>query len=378
MKKAFFALSLLCLLALFTLSACSTAHEHTLMKTDAKESTCTESGNRAYFTCTDCDKVFTDAACTAETTVEAQVIAPLAHDWGEVCYTINDEKTECTATRTCKRDASHIESEKANVVKEGFVYQASFENEVFADYRKDATPRITAVEFLNTGSACYDAATKTFTVSISGGDLPVFKVLGENLEEIYGSEAWTYYFQYKDNLGVDLSKRDLTFADGFASYALEETSRRSLPTEPYEIVFTNDGESFTSTGYYIRLAVNENAKINSMSFNSDSPAYDAASATFTVSDETPLIVTFTGTDICGSPTISALLGSATYGFPRYTIQDAIDGFTVVDEDTVVWTITPSHIQSLLMQIPEVNVLGYTNDGTSFGGYIMLKVVLAAP
>lgn len=55
------------------------------MKADAKESTCTESGNRAYFTCTDCDKVFTDAACTAETTVEAQVIAPLAHDWGEVC-----------------------------------------------------------------------------------------------------------------------------------------------------------------------------------------------------------------------------------------------------------------------------------------------------
>ena len=281
MKKSFLGLSLLCLLALFALSACSTAHEHTLVKTAAKEATCTESGNHTYFTCTDCGKVFVDAAATAETTVEAQTIAPLGHDWenasctdpqtcsschatnglalghawGDVSYTINNEKTECTATRTCQRDNSHIESESASVVKEGFVYQASFENEAFADYRKDATPRITAVEFANTDSACYDAATKTFTVSISGGDLPVFRVLGENLEEIYGGEAWTWYFQYKDNLGVDLAKKSLTLADGSATYALEEAARRFLPTQPYEIVFTNDGESFTSTGYYIRLAV---------------------------------------------------------------------------------------------------------------------------
>ncbi len=376
MKKAFLGLPLLCLLALFALSACSTSHEHTLLKTDAKEPTCTESGNHAYFTCTDCGKVFADAACTVETTVEAQTIALLSHDWGEVCYEINSEKTECTATRTCQRDDSHIESESASVVKEGFLYQASFENEAFADYRKDATPRITAVEFANTDSACYDAATKTFTVSISGGDLPVFKVLGENLEEIYGGAAWTYYFQYKDNLGVDLSKKALTFADGSATYALEEAARRSLPTQPYEIVFTNDGETFTSTGYYIRLAVNENARIDSMSFNSDSPAYDAASATFTVSDEIPLIVTFTGTDICGSPIISALMGNTTYGFFRYTIEDGVNGFTVVDEDTAVWTLTASLLRPLLTQISEVNVLGYTNDGTNFGGYIMLKVVLA--
>lgn len=48
---------------------------HSLVKTEAKEATCTTSGNRAYWTCSTCGKVFSDANATTETTVAAQTIA---------------------------------------------------------------------------------------------------------------------------------------------------------------------------------------------------------------------------------------------------------------------------------------------------------------
>lgn len=55
---------------------------HSLVKTDAKVATCTEAGNIAYWYCRACDKYYSDEACTAETTLEATVIAATGH--GEV------------------------------------------------------------------------------------------------------------------------------------------------------------------------------------------------------------------------------------------------------------------------------------------------------
>ena len=52
---------------------------HKLTKTEAKEATCTETGNHEYWTCTTCKKVFSDAEGTIETTAEAEVIAATGH-----------------------------------------------------------------------------------------------------------------------------------------------------------------------------------------------------------------------------------------------------------------------------------------------------------
>ena len=64
------------------------------------------------------------------------------HDWTEPEYVWNDDHTECTATRTCSRDETHIETETVEAVKEtvreatveaeGEIrYTAEFENEAF-------------------------------------------------------------------------------------------------------------------------------------------------------------------------------------------------------------------------------------------------------
>lgn len=52
--------------------------EHVLEATTAKNATCTENGNKAYWHCTKCDKYFLDATGTSETTLEATVI-PASH-----------------------------------------------------------------------------------------------------------------------------------------------------------------------------------------------------------------------------------------------------------------------------------------------------------
>ncbi|MBO5328042.1 MAG: bacterial Ig-like domain-containing protein [Clostridia bacterium] len=58
----------------------ATNHANTVTKTDAKESSCTEQGNNAYWSCSACDKVFADEACTQETTVADQTLPLADHD----------------------------------------------------------------------------------------------------------------------------------------------------------------------------------------------------------------------------------------------------------------------------------------------------------
>ena len=51
-------------------------HTHTLTLVSAKDSTCTEAGNKAYYTCDGCDKWFEDAAGTIEITNHNSVVLP--------------------------------------------------------------------------------------------------------------------------------------------------------------------------------------------------------------------------------------------------------------------------------------------------------------
>ena len=52
---------------------------HTMTKTEAVAPTCTEKGTNAYYTCETCEKVFKDALGKQETAVEAEVLEALGH-----------------------------------------------------------------------------------------------------------------------------------------------------------------------------------------------------------------------------------------------------------------------------------------------------------
>ena len=82
---------------------------------------------------------------------EAHVViygSPLGHEWGEIEYKWADDYSKVTATRVCKRDSKHVETETVNTTskilkeascsKEGIMgYYAIFENKDFGKVSKE-------------------------------------------------------------------------------------------------------------------------------------------------------------------------------------------------------------------------------------------------
>ena len=85
-------------------------HVHELEKTDAKDATCTEDGNIAFWTCSKCGKIFSDAEGTKEITAEDTVTEAIGHDWTD-WKTVKEATEEETGleVRACRNDESHKE-----------------------------------------------------------------------------------------------------------------------------------------------------------------------------------------------------------------------------------------------------------------------------
>jgi uncharacterized repeat protein (TIGR02543 family) len=90
------------------------SHNHSLSKVDRVEATCTTNGNIEYYTCSGCDKLFSDENGNSEISSSDTVIQLKNHDYGTVTYSWSTDNSQCTATRICKNNSSHIETETVN------------------------------------------------------------------------------------------------------------------------------------------------------------------------------------------------------------------------------------------------------------------------
>ena len=81
-------------------------HQYSTKWTVDTEATCTTSGSKSHH----CER------CGAKGSITE--IPALGHKWGEPVYTWSDDNTTCTATQTCKNDASHTETAEATVTSE--------------------------------------------------------------------------------------------------------------------------------------------------------------------------------------------------------------------------------------------------------------------
>ena len=162
---------------------------HNLTKTDAKAATCTEDGNKEYYTCETCGKVFKADQQTA-TTVEAETLSKLNHDIKH-----HEAKTPtCTekgwkAYETCSRcnyttfkeipalghdyqtEWSHDESKHWHACKN----EGCNEKDSYAGHDWDSgtitTPATCEKEGVKTYTCTTCKATKTETISATGHNL---------------------------------------------------------------------------------------------------------------------------------------------------------------------------------------------------------------
>ena len=84
---------------------------HHLTATTAKAATCTEAGNSAYWTCDVCGKHFSDAEGKTEIEEDSWVAPALGHKWGE--WKVVKEATETEEgleERVCENDPTHTET----------------------------------------------------------------------------------------------------------------------------------------------------------------------------------------------------------------------------------------------------------------------------
>ena len=125
---------------------------HKLTAVEKVPATCETAGVEAYWKCSVCGKLFSDAEGKTETTLEKLAIPATGHAYGEPVWKWNDDYT-ASATFTCGNDASHVETVNAAVTNEvtteatceadgvrTYTAKVTFEGEEYTDTKTETLP----------------------------------------------------------------------------------------------------------------------------------------------------------------------------------------------------------------------------------------------
>lgn len=96
--------------------SCSVTVTHgNMVHTPKKDATCTAEGNKEYWTCGTCGKIFSDAEGKTEIELYATVISATGHSYGKPVWSWSEDGKNCTATFACANDAAHVETLAATI-----------------------------------------------------------------------------------------------------------------------------------------------------------------------------------------------------------------------------------------------------------------------
>ena len=73
-------------------------HTHTLTKVEAKQADCTQGGYAEHYSCSTCRKVFANADCTVEVTLDSLSTPATGHNWAGATCTDPKHCINCGAT----------------------------------------------------------------------------------------------------------------------------------------------------------------------------------------------------------------------------------------------------------------------------------------
>ena len=125
---------------------------HQLTAVEKVPATCETAGVEAYWKCSVCGKLFSDAEGNTEITLEKLTIPATGHAYGAPVWKWNDDFT-ASATFTCGNDTSHVETVNATVTNEvtteatckadgvrTYTAKVTFEGKEYTDTKTEAIP----------------------------------------------------------------------------------------------------------------------------------------------------------------------------------------------------------------------------------------------
>ncbi|MBO6280675.1 MAG: leucine-rich repeat domain-containing protein [Bacilli bacterium] len=230
---------------------------HTMVHVDAKQATCEEDGNIEHWHCTVCEKNYEDELGTKP--LNNVVTEKLGHDWNEPTYEWNADHTECTATRTCKRDGSHKESETVQATLEVTTPSgcttvgagkrtATFENAAFATQTIDVVIDAKGHNYKITYTWADDYSTCTAKAICQNDNEHVFEETKASSYKIYDDNGVIKcgYFAEFDNEIFNDAKADIMILEkinGGAAYSVKAANKNIKGA--IEIPASYDGKPIT-------------------------------------------------------------------------------------------------------------------------------------
>ena len=128
------------------------ADGHTLTAVPEVPATCETAGTKAYWECSVCRKLFSDADGKNETTLEALTIPATGHAWGQPAWTWTGTES-ASAAFTCGNDASHTKTLTAAVTSQvttepgcestgvrTYTATVTFEGQTYTDTKTETLP----------------------------------------------------------------------------------------------------------------------------------------------------------------------------------------------------------------------------------------------
>ena len=240
---------------------------HQLTAVEKVPATCETAGVEAYWKCSVCGKLFSDAEGKTETTLEKLAIPATGHAYGAPVWKWNDDFT-ASATFTCGNDTSHV---------------------------KNVTAEVTSA--VTTPAACETDGVRTYTakVTFDGKDYTDTKTeVIPATDHAYGEPVWKWNDDFKATATFTCTN-DATHVENVTA---EVTSAVTTPAacettgvRTYTAKVTFDGKDYTDTKTEVIPATGHAYGAPVWKWNDDF----TASATFTCANDDSHVETVNAT-----------------------------------------------------------------------------------
>ena len=279
-------------------------HEHTVTLVPAKDPTCTEAGNIAYYECSGCHKYFEDADATKEIEDKTKVVvAATGHAYGEWTFNAADK----THSRVCANDPSHVETVDCTFV-DGEVVDGQRTHTCSVcggTYTTSVDPVITTDK---TSYKYGEDVTATAEVNeATGGWIAMYP---KGTTEYGTSLLWYYAEKYPVKVLQSIDGPDGEGGEDLGEFSWDDNG--NMPAGEYELVYVKGSKPYTRVGEPASFTVYHEYNDPTWTWEEDGSSATATFAAKDKADETKSLTASAPTKEVKTPATCTEAGVDTY------------------------------------------------------------------